>query len=440
MRRLANRFTFGCAAFVITASITGMALAQSTETVLYKFGSTVDAGAYPYASPVIDASSGLFYGVAGDVIYQLSPPTAAQPKWTYTVIYGNDTTGNPAAPVGFYNAFVDASNGIVYYYGAGQNGSAIVSLTPPSSGTGQWTPTVLHTFSSTTGIDGAAPQGPLTMDANGALYGTSYYGGGTGCVNNFGCGMVFKLAPPTVQGQAWTFSVLYKFSGGAGGYGPGDGVILDKDGNLYGSTRFDYPSQKSLIFKLTPPTGAGEWTESVLYRFYPTSNCYSSGPLTIDANGALYGAFSAYASVFGNCTNAGDNANEYVFQLAPSKSDPDIWVRTYLHTFTSSNLAAGYRLTAPVTVDAGGNVYGATLGGGTADTGTVFVMRPRAKVTGKWNYQALFDFSATTGKYNKNTTGAYPDGGLLIDSAGNLYGATRGGGSGGYGVLFSLTP
>jgi hypothetical protein len=415
---------------VVAIGVGGMALAEDREIVIHNFRSAPEAG------PFIDVSSGMFYGFGGGGIYQLTPPTAAQPKWAYNLIY-NNPGGVPVNPIAIADAFIYYSNGVVYAFGSGQHGNAIISLTPPKSGTGEWTPTVLYTFSSAS--DGISPEGPLTMDPNGALYGTAFDGGaGFGCENQGGCGTVFKLTPPAVQGQAWTFKVLYTFSGGAGGQKPGDGVVLDKDGNVYGSAPFDYPSGKSLIFKLTPPIGAGEWTESVLYRFYPTSNCYSGGPLAIDANGALYGAFSAFASFAEPACNDNNNANEYVFQLAPSKSDPNVWVRTEMHTFTYSDVAAGYYLNAPLTVDAGGNVYGATGGAGAVNGGFVFALEPRAGVAGKWNYKALFGFEATTGKHNVNSTGDGPDGGLVFDAAGALYGATRGGGSSGGGVFFEL--
>jgi uncharacterized repeat protein (TIGR03803 family) len=223
------------------------------------------------------------------------------------------------------------------------------------------------------------------------------------------------------------------------GQGPVNGVILDKQGNIYGSEPFDdFASGKSLIFKLTPSSGGGKWADSTLYRFYPSSKCYSSGPLAIDANGVLYGVFSAHGSAGSHCN---DTSNENVFQLAPSASDPNVWVKTDMYTFTNSNLPRGYELTAPLTIDAGGNVYGTTLEGGTIGGGTAFMLKPRPGVAGKWNYTALFDFAPPSGKSpNPSITGSSPNGGLVLDSVGNLYGTTKAGGSGGRGTFFSLTP
>jgi uncharacterized repeat protein (TIGR03803 family) len=407
MIKLTSAVWGGCAAFVIAASAGGSAQAVSKETIIHNFANAT--GKSPITGPVVDASTGAFYGAmetggtnGTGVVYQLLPPTATQPKWIYTIIYNNpaDTQSSVRMSVNIY-----ASNGVVYGFG----GTGFLSLTAPGSGGGEWTPNVLYTF---TESDGNELIGPLTMDRNGALYGTAF-SGGTGCKTDGSCGTVFKLAPPAAQGQAWSLSVLYNFPGGAAGEKPADGVVLDKQGNLYGSTAFDYPSGKSLIFKLTPPSGAGEWKETVLYHFYPTTDCYFGGPLAIDANGALYGVFSAQGSLGSYCPS--ESSTEYAFQLKPSASNPNVWTKTEMRSFPYTGSAAAYKLTAPVTVDSSGNVYGATLAGGTSGEGTVFVLQPSAGVPGKWTYKTLFDFAAEgSNSPNANTTGAAPNGAYSI--------------------------
>jgi hypothetical protein len=418
------------------------AIAGIKESVIHNFSE--DSGKQPYIGPVLDASTGVFYGAtwAGGangygVIYQIIPPTAANRKWVYSVIYNIPAVARPH-PI--------AANGIVYAIGSDITGcdcATIYSLTPPASGVGNWDATVLHSF--TGGSNGAGPEGPLTIDNTGALYGTTIEGG-EGCNSEGGCGTVFKLAPPSAQGQPWAYSVVYSFVGGPAGQQPGNGVIFDKQGNLYGAASLGDGYEKSLIFKLTPPSAGGEWIESVLYRFDPTSRCYSSGPLAIDANGALYGVFSAYASPgYSSCT---DFDIEYVFQLAPSKSNPNAWVKTEMRAFTYANLPAGYELTAPLTVDAAGNVYGTTLSGGLNNNpqdahlygGTAFVLQPRAGAAGKWNYKLLFDFDAQGPNRLENATGAGPNGGLVLDSTGDIYGTTEAGGGADRGVFFRLKP
>ncbi len=109
--------------------------------------------------------------------------------------------------------------------------------------------------------------------------------------------------------------------------------------------------------------------------------------------------------------------------------------------FPYSNPAdvGGFRLNAPVTVDAAGNVYGATMTGGLSNAGTAFVLRPRPGASGKWNLKTLFDFSTVGGAApGSNATGALPNGGLVFDSAGYIYGTTSEGGRDGGGVVFRL--
>jgi uncharacterized repeat protein (TIGR03803 family) len=433
MGRVSTMIRLGCAASVVAATAAAGAFAADTETILHDFAPAT--GMYPKAGPALDASTGALYGTTSTngtdktgngVMYQLLPPTATDIKWAYSVLATNSFDIPP---------ILLAANGIVYGYnisGVGKFGT-IVALTGPSK-----SETILYAF--TGGSDGATPQGPLTMDSQGALYGTAY-AGGTGCTKDSGCGTVFKLTPPSVQGQAWSFSVLYHFTGGAAGQGPHNGVILDKQGNLYGSAPFDYDTREtytSLIFKLTPPVGGGKWTESVLYRFYPTS-CYSAdAPLAIDGAGALYGVYFV--------PDCNYTANEYVYQLKPSASDPKVWMKTVMYSFNADRPAQGYDLAAqffpaPLTVDPSGNVYGTTAAGGTGGgSGTIFALKPKPGVPGKWNYTALLEFATDNTNANANATGALPNGGLALDANGVLYGTTYQGGSGGKGAVYSLTP
>jgi hypothetical protein len=85
---------------------------------------------------------------------------------------------------------------------------------------------VLYRF--TGGSDGAFPNGGLTFDASGTLYGTASQGGNSGCPNSgsVGCGVVFTLTPPTTEGGAWTQSVLYTFEGVNDGANPNVSLIL----------------------------------------------------------------------------------------------------------------------------------------------------------------------------------------------------------------------
>ena len=170
----------------------------------------------------------------------------------------------------------------------------VFKLTPPAASGGAWTESVLYTF--TGGSDGRFPNG-LIFDAAGALYSTTSAGGNLSDPSGEGSGTVFKLTPPATSGGAWTERVLYDFQVGSDGYGPDVGVIFDAAGALYGTTELGGDLSGcsgggcGTVYKLAPPTTAGgAWTKSTLYRFTGGSDgarLYTG--LVFDASGALYG-------------------------------------------------------------------------------------------------------------------------------------------------------
>jgi hypothetical protein len=118
------------------------------------------------------------------------------------------------------------ANGDLY----GTTTGTVFKLTPPAAGN-RWTETVVYSFAG--GSDNVTPNGPLIMDANGVLYGTTS-GGGTGCTK--GCGTVFRLTSPGTGGSSWSEAVLYSFRAGTDGKAPFGGLIMDVNGALYGTT------------------------------------------------------------------------------------------------------------------------------------------------------------------------------------------------------------
>jgi uncharacterized repeat protein (TIGR03803 family) len=149
--------------------------------------------------------------------------------------------------------------------------------------------TVLHSF---TGPDGAGPIGDVLMDRRGDLYGTTTGGGSAGA------GTVFKLD------TAGNEVVLHSFSGPPGdGTYPSKGVVMDKEGNLYGITVYGGSSGSGVVFKLDP---SGK--ETVLHNFTDTPDgSYPLGSLTWDSKGQLYGTTQ----------NGGDYGLGTVFRLVP---------------------------------------------------------------------------------------------------------------------------
>jgi uncharacterized repeat protein (TIGR03803 family) len=280
----------------------------------------------------------------------------------------------------------------------------------------QYTETILHAFSSTG--DGTAPTGNLILDANGNLYGTTFYGG----ANNWGT--VYEISP----GSGGSDSILYSFTGKADGLGPGAGLVLDAAGNLYGTTSAGGINNNGVVFELSPSSGGG-WTQTVLYRFQGGTDGSdpASGSLVFDASGSLYGTTD-----FGGASGQGT-----VFKLSHSSTG---WTERVIHSFTG--VSDGGLPQGNLIFDAAGNLYGtASIGGTSTNTicihlggcGTAFRLSPG----NGWHFTTIFSF--------EGPRGGQPIGGLVVDAAGNLFGTTYAGGSchvstTGCGTVFELMP
>jgi uncharacterized repeat protein (TIGR03803 family) len=284
----------------------------------------------------------------------------------------------------------------------------VFELTPAAGG--GWTETVLHNFGY--GTDGATPYAGLIFDAAGNLYGTTQYGG------TYGVGTVFELTP--AAGGGWTETVLHNFGNGADGSTPFAGLIFDAAGNLYGTTYQGGTYLYGTVFELTP-AGGGSWTEKVLHNFgNGTDGAAPYAGLIFDAAGNLYG--TTYQG--GTYSSSGT-----VFELTPAAGGG--WTETVLHNFNYNGTDGNYPY-AGLIFDAAGNLYGTTYQGGTYFYGTVFELTPTAG--GGWTEKVLYSFN------NNGADGYYPQAGLILDAAGNLYGTTSYGGTYSYGTVFELTP
>jgi uncharacterized repeat protein (TIGR03803 family) len=255
---------------------------------------------------------------------------------------------------------------------------------------------VLYRFN---GPSGAGPQAGLVQDAEGNWYGTTTAGG------TFNFGTVFKLNP------AGTETVLHNFSGGADGYTPAAGVILDEAGNLYGTT----------VWGGDPDCNRGQGcgtaykvdasgNHTVLYTFLggnKDGGTPTNGNLIRDAAGNLLGT-TAYNGAHGSGT---------IFKVHSDGTETTVY-----------SFASGATPSSGLIADKQGNLYGETLAGGTNQLGTVF------KINGQGTATVLYNFAG-------GSDGSGPTGGLLFDSEGNLYGTTRFGGtigSYGYGTVFEV--
>jgi len=191
-------------------------------------------------------------------------------------------------------------------------------------------------------------------------------------------------------------------------------LVADTAGNLYGTTIGGGVSTYGCVFELSP-TESG-WVETVLYNFSSTDGAYPDSALTFDSQGNLYGT-----TVRGGSYDSG-----VAFELSPT--NPGGWTETVLHNFGSGSDGNGPQ--SDLIFDRAGNLYGTTTGsGGNRRGGTVFKLTPGL---GGWTETILYAFPTS------GPDGDWPAGGVVMDGAGNLYGATHFGGAGGYGSVYRL--
>jgi len=399
--------------------ISAQSVLAQTETVLYSFKGGMSDGQYPHGRLYRD-SRGNLYGTTyeggtynGGIVFELSPSGST---WTETVLYNLGGPLNGKYPWG---GLVRDSMGNFYgttYQGGTTNYGTFFEVTPGIT----WTETGLYSF--TGGTDGSYPYdtSSLLLDSSGNFYGTTH-AGGTGQV-----GTVFEIIPPVPPSTVWTKKVLHSFSGNAAdGSVPYAGVIMDSGGNLYGTTYEGGADGVGIVFELSP-SGSSTWTETVLWIFGGVGDGrYPFGGLVQGLTGNLYG--TTY--------KGGLYSEGTVFELSPP-SGGGPWTESVIHSFGGTG--DGYEPYDALVMDANGNLYGTTYGGGAHNRGIVYRLSPSGLDT--WVETVLYSFKGGT------SDGDYPeDGALIIDRSGNLYGVTAlGGGSGcaenGCGTVFKLVP
>jgi uncharacterized repeat protein (TIGR03803 family) len=284
--------------------------------------------------------------------------------------------------------------------------------------------TVLHSFH--TGSGGHNPIAGVTFDSSGNLYGTTEFGGPSTCTKDTGgCGVLFKLSP--TGAGAWAEKVIHNFGSGSDGYSPASGVILDSAGNLYGVTTFGGTGSCSCgtVYEFVRAAN-GSFSEKELYAFKGGENdgAIPFGALVFDSVGNLYGT-----TVSGGSTATGDGT---VFELSPASNGT--WTEKILHTFGKTT-TDGRDPLGTLVFDAKGNLYGTTVNGGThpdPQSGTAFRFKPKSG--GGWSYSIIFNLGGSP------SGPATPNGGLIVDAAGNLYGSTLSGGKVNAGTVFELLP
>jgi uncharacterized repeat protein (TIGR03803 family) len=357
---------------------------------LYSFANSPD-GATPYGA-VIKDKLGNLYGttIAGGssgagTVYKLSKSGKETVLYSFT---GGTDGSEPLAGL-----VIDKSDNL---YGTtragGSSGDGTVFEVNPKTKQ----ETVLYSF--TGQPDGATPFSGLIMDKSGNLYGTTVAGG------SFNDGVVYKVNVKTQQE-----TMLYSFAGDPDGGEPVYGnLLMDKSGNLYGTTQGGGSSNRGSVWELS-----ARGTETVLYNF--TGGKDGGGSDIGGADQSL--AMDAKSNLYGT-TERGGSGSGVVFRVnIKAKTE------TVLYTFTGST--DGGIPSAGLVRDRKGNLYGTTVSSANGD-GTVF------KVTGT-KETVLHRFHGKDGQNPFRSP-------LLLDDDGTLYGVAYLGGAGGHGTVFSIRP
>jgi uncharacterized repeat protein (TIGR03803 family) len=290
---------------------------------------------------------------------------------------------------------------------------------------GAQTFSVLHSF--TGGQDGANPLAGVNMDRAGNLYGTASLGGR-------GFGTVYKLGR---HGSGWILNPLYQFRGAPDGFYPEARVTIAPDGTLYGTTFYGGNSYViclqgdtqtcGTVFHLTPPptacsTVSCPWIETQIFlgNNLPGLHYFGPGDLIFDQMGNLYGT-ALQGSEQGNGGG--------VYELSPSGGG---WSESLIAGFGLPG-TGGAQPFGDVIMDSARNLYGTTGGAQGVSQfpyGTVFELSPSGS---GWTQTVLHTFQ-------NGNDGSFSKAGLVMDSAGNLYGTTSAAGAGNGGVVFELSP
>ncbi len=378
---------------LLVFSVASLANAQ-TETIIA--GTNLN-----YAGVTFD-SAGNLYGVTyyggnsnscgADIgcgaVFELSPTGGT--NWTLTTIYNFQGLADGAYPLGGL-IFDSAGNLYGTNLGRSEGHVGVAFELSPASGN-SWTFTPIYSFDQNKASVPASS--PLTIDSAGNLYGITFYGG------RYSNGSAFELSK---VGGVWTETLLHSFGGpgdGAQPYGP---LVIDAQGNLYGTTSTGGSMGRGTVFQLSRQA-SGRWSESLLYTFASSGGASEAG-LILDSAHNLYGT-----TMVGGAYGYGG-----VFRLTRIKQNGKLgWKYIQLYSFTNGN--DGSNPASPLTFDASGNLYG-TDAAPVSECGDPFygcaqVYKLSVGATGLWQISGLYPIPAS---------GA-ADEALVLDSSGDIFG------------------
>ena len=401
--------------FALTVLLTQSAWAQ-TLIVLHNFtGGGDGANPDPDAGLTMDAAGNL-YGTTAEGNGTVFKLKRSGSSWILNTLYTFQGGSDGQWPRGRMAIAPDGTlYGTTWYGGGSGYGYGTVfhlkpSPTAPKTALAPWGKTEIHAF--TGNPDGEYPEGELTFDPSGSIYGTTYWGGN-------GVGTVYELTP---SGGGWTETVIYSPpDNGTNGSFPWSGVVFDKSGNLYGVCIEGGPASGictyggcGTVYQLSP--SGPVWTVRLLYAFTSYYGADGSFPTSVitDPAGNLYG------------TTSRSDEGGTIFELTPGNGG---WTFTTLHDIFVGGNPSPAGPQDRLVMDAAGDLYGTTVQDGLSGYGNVFKLAPSS---GGWTYTDLYDFTG-------GSEGGYPSG-VVMDAKGNLYGTTSVGGAYGNGVVFELTP
>ncbi len=362
--------------------------AQTNYQRLKSFGSP-DTGTQPHTALLLGGDGALYGttlmgGAANQgTVFRLNVDGSG-----YTILHGFSTNFDGKNPVG---ALIQDQDGALYgstVYGGSNRCGTVFTLATNGGGYA-----VLHHFNNKTNIDGQYPYGRLVQDTNGILYGT------TSLITNNGPGTVYKL---NTNGN--DFVLLHTFSG-AEGRNP-RGLILGQDGMLYGLSQSSSWTTGAIFRINTSGTSFTVWTSNLTSGIRAHMNALCQG-----TNGLLYGA-TCYNTTAETIFSIGTNGSGY----------------TVLHTFLANGVD-GQNPDTQLFQGLDGTFYGTTMAGGTNRAGTIF------KINGDGGgYTILYHFKTN------DVDGRWPEDSLIQGSDGTLYGTTQSGGFSGDGTVYSIHP
>jgi uncharacterized repeat protein (TIGR03803 family) len=414
---------------LLAVVICGGSIAAHAQKIaaIWSFTDSNGQGAYPLSPPLFDSAGAIYdtttIGGTGQfgTVFKLAQLTKGG-AWTQSILYdfsggfdGQQPQNIVAGGNALYGTTVLGGSDNCY-----QGCGTVFELTPTVSG--PWTKTLLYEF---LGFDDGQAPGNLRVGKGGVLYGTTPSGGpGTAQCQHVGCGTVFALTPPAEKGASWTKSILYSFPASkTDGRAPNADILLDRDGNIYGTTYYGGNAFYGTVWELSPPgIAGGAWTETILHNFTGASDGgYPIGGLTLAGNGTVYGTAS-----FSGIPNDSGTA----FQLLPPAVAGGAWTYTVLHTFAGGKDGATPATT--MAFDTKGNLYGTTFNGGSTacylGCGTLFKLAPTGT---SWTESVLLKLP---------NSGETPNASIVVFRDGLLYGTAAFLGASNFGEILTLAP